>query len=184
MEATPTSTFVGLLVIVGLLVVLRLVLPSLPLARFARPMSRLGPITLAGGALGLTLHCAVMFYPGVFGSFGTGPYASTVNRLGPGSIALFVIPGVLLLVGLRRQRAVVLVALTAALVAVGITMYDHGPLGAHLTAISVLVILLALSVSVLTGAGGARRRTRGSSSSRRTRDRHDHEGSTRGGSSR
>lgn len=155
-EATPTSTFVGLLVAVSVLVVLRVVLPSLPLARFARPLSHLGLVTASAGALGLTLHCAVMFYPRVLAALpGTGPYASVVNRLGPGSLALYVVPGVLLLTGLRHQRAVVLVVLTAALAAVGITMYDHGSLGAHLTAISVLVIVVGLIVTLLTEAGGA-----------------------------
>jgi hypothetical protein len=72
-----------------------------------------------------------------------------VNDLGPGSVALFVGPALLVLIGLRTQRPLVLAALALSLTAVGVTMYGGASLPSHLTTIFVTVVLLSLTGTFL-----------------------------------
>lgn len=64
----------------------------------------------------------------------------------------------LLIVGLRRIYLPALALVTLALAAVGTTMYDEGPLTAHLTAIFVTVTLIALCAATLIDRPQAGRR--------------------------
>lgn len=128
----------------------RALVPGIPLKRYARTSSWFDIGLTILGALGLVLHCVAMFYRGLIGSVpGTGGYIQLVNDLGGASIALYVVPAVLVLAGLRRQHPLALAIVALTLVAVGITMYDHGPLAIHLATILGAAIALAISTALL-----------------------------------
>lgn len=140
----PTPLVVTLLVVVVVLVALRLSVRALPLRRWSRPIRPVDLGLAALGVLGLVLHCGAMFFPAVLGIVpGSDGYAAVVNALGTGSVMLYVLPAVLTVVGLRSQHPVAVALLVIVLVAVGITMYDGGPLDQHLAAITAAVLVLA-----------------------------------------
>jgi hypothetical protein len=153
----PAPLTVSLLVAIAALVAARIVVPGLPPVRLAGPLRAPDALLVTVGTLGLLAHCLAMFYPAVVAAVpGSGPYARLVNAMGPGSVVLFAVPAAILIVGLRHHRAVGVVVLVLTLVAVGVTMYDGGPLTAHLIAISAAVIVIAVLVVVLTTWGAAR----------------------------
>ena len=85
------------------------------------------------GAAGLAFHCYAMFFrrtaehlPGVHSAI------RSINAMGTSSRVWFIVPALLVVIGLRRQNPVVVLVVAATLVAVGVTMYDHGPLRTHL----------------------------------------------------
>lgn len=134
-----------------LLLVARLALPQLPIAGAAKRLSVADLVILGVGALGLAFHCTAMFYRPLFdGIPSIAPLVSTVNSLGIASIVLYTIPAVLVLVGLRRQHPLTLIAMGIVLLAVGITMYVRTLGSWHLTTIFVTVVLLAGVVTLLT----------------------------------
>ncbi len=142
---------ISLAVLSVLIVLARFLLPQLPIAGAARQLSKADVAMLTIGALGLTFHCAAMFYRPLFdGLTFLAPLVSMVNALGVGSIILYTVPAVLVFVGLRRQHPLSLAAAGIALFAVGVTMYVRGLGSWHLTAIFVTVLLLAGIVAFLT----------------------------------
>jgi hypothetical protein len=70
----------------------------------------------------------------------------------------YVVPAVLMLAGLRRLHWSGVSAVSIALIAVGVTMYNGGPLNVHLATISTAVVVLALVAATLVlrpaGASG------------------------------
>ncbi len=119
-------------------------------AVFSRGEAALGVI----GSLGLVAHCSAMFYSEPFlGTLGGVPgvraYVDAVNAMGSASIVAYAVPAALVLIAARRRPPHAVVVL-AALLAVGVTMYDGGPLPVHLAAITLLVVVLAWLVSPLT----------------------------------
>ncbi len=150
------SFVLTLVAVVVVLLILRLTVRALPLA-WARSIRPRDAVAAGLGVIGLVLHCVAMFNrPLIDGLPGADPYIVAVNGMGGASIALYVVPAVLVLVGLHAQRLPWLVLLAAALLAVGITMYDGGSLAVHLTSIFVAVVLLALtSTFMITRVGGA-----------------------------
>ena len=146
----PLGLMVTLLVIVVVLVALRLSVRALPLRGWSRPIRPFDLVLAALGVLGLVLHCGAMFFPAVLGVVpGSDGYAAVVNALQTGSVVLYVLPAVLTVVGLRRQHPLVVALLAIALLVVGITMYDGGPLDQHLAAISAAVLVLAATGTLL-----------------------------------
>lgn len=102
------------------------------------------------GMAGLISHCAAMFFPSLIEALPeTDAAISAIDALGTASLILYVVPAVLLLLGLRRQHPLSWAAVALSLIAVGVTMYDGGSLQAHLTAIFVFVVLLAGDAAVL-----------------------------------
>jgi hypothetical protein len=121
-----------------------LLLPGLSLRPLSVPLRATDAVLAGLGVLGLAFHCGAMFFRSVVEALpGSAAAISQVNALGTASIAWYVVPAVLLLVGLRRQHPVVLAVVLVALVAVGVTMYDGGPLAVHLAAIFASVVVLA-----------------------------------------
>ena len=147
---------VALLVAVLLTAVVGLAVPSLR----GRSAPRLFDAAVAAlGWLGLALHCGAMFArPVVARVQGSARYVDGVNAMGSASVALYVVPAVLLLVGLRRSRRAVGGACALALLAVGVTMYDGSSLSTHLVTIFAAVVLAALASASLLARGvrGAR----------------------------
>ena len=128
----------------------RAVLPGIPWKRYARTSSWLDVALIALGALGLVLHCVAMFYRGLIENIpGTGGYIQSVNGMSGASIALYVVPALFVLTGLRRQQPLALAVVAVTFVAVGVTMYNHGPLTPHLAAITAAAIVLALTTALL-----------------------------------
>lgn len=157
----PTSYVLSIVVAVLVVIGGRLLLP-LPARRSGAGWVDAALVLLGG--LGLTFHCTAMFYRStVDGLPGVRGLVDAVNRLGPASVVAYAVPAVVLLVGLRRARPALLVLVVAGLTAVGITMYDDGPLDTHLTAIVVAVALIALATADLfapdRGGGDASART-------------------------
>ncbi|MET3919094.1 hypothetical protein [Arthrobacter sp. UYEF20] len=132
----PTEFAVGLAVVALLLLLLRLLVPGLPPVGLAVQLAAVDFALAAAGLLGLMLHCASMFYqPLVAFIPGSAAVTEQINSMGTASVIWYVVPALLLLAGLRRQKPVVLTVLAASLLAVGLTMYSGGPLSIHLAAI-------------------------------------------------
>jgi len=139
-----TSYLVGLLVAVIVIFGARLVFAVLPLRRFALPVTATESIVFGVGAAGLVLHCSAMFFSRLVEPLpGADPVINDIRALGTASIIWYVVPAVLVILGLRRQHPVALAMTALALVAVGVTMYNGGSLHVHLAAIFVSVLVLA-----------------------------------------
>lgn len=140
-------------VLVGIAVVAlatRLVLAPLPLGRFAVRASALDTALLVAGSAGLVFHCGAMFFRVEVSRLpGTHFAIRAINLMGTSSRIWFIVPAILVVLGLRRQAPLAVAAVSAALVAVGITMYDHGPLPTHLHAILAAVSVLSGVVALL-----------------------------------
>lgn len=146
----------SLVAVIVIAVVLRITSRQLPLPG-ARSLSG-GRMTALGlGALGLAAHCVAMFFTDVARSVpGSGGYVDGVNGMGITSMVLYAVPALLVIVGLWRVARWALVTVVALLVAVGVTMYNGGPLTVHLTAILLSVIALAATMTALVGGRGER----------------------------
>lgn len=116
----------------------------------AARLSRPDTVLLTLGLAALAFHCGAMFSRSAFDSVPAFRSAvAGVDALGTASMIAFVVPAVAVVMALRSVRTVVIVLVAAALAVVGVTMYDAGPLDAHLTAIFAAVVLIALA----TGSG-------------------------------
>lgn len=147
-----STSFVGTLAAaVVTLLVLRLVLPGLPPRRVSRRLTWLDLGLTVAGVLGLVLHCASMFFrPLVAAIPGADGVISQINSLGTASVIWYVVPALLVMVGLRRQHWVGLVLLAVSLVAVGITMYNGTALSTHLDTIFVAGLMIAATMFLLS----------------------------------
>lgn len=146
----PSALTITLIAIPIVLFGARAALPGVPWNRYARTVSWLEAILIALGSVGLVLHCVAMFYRGLIENIpGIDGYIQAVNGMSSASIVLYIVPAVVVLLGLRRQQplAVALVAVT--LVAVGVTMFNGGPLSVHLVAITTAAVTLAATTALL-----------------------------------
>jgi riboflavin transporter FmnP len=90
-----------------------------------------------------------MFYRTLFDGIGPlSPLVVMVNEMNAASIILFVVPALLVLIGLRRHYWVALAVLALTLLVVGVTMYAGSPLNVHLGAIFVAVVALVGHVAL------------------------------------
>ena len=144
----PLAYSLALWTVVVLAVGARFLLPHLPLRRHAVPTSPADLTLLGIGMLGLVLHCTAMFTRPLV-EWIPGPAVDQIAGMGTASVIWYLVPAVLVAVGLRRQRIAVQAVVTLALVAVGVTMYNGGSLGVHLAAIFLLVVVLAIVSSAL-----------------------------------
>ncbi|WP_427134084.1 hypothetical protein [Pseudarthrobacter sp. S9] len=126
----------SLAAVVLLLLLSRLLVPALPLKRLAARLTAVEFALAASGLFGLILHCASMFFePLVAAIPGSAPVIGQINSMGTASVIWYVVPSLLLLTGLRRQNVVALALLAAALLAVGVTMYNGTALPIHLNTV-------------------------------------------------
>ena len=129
------------------LVVVRIVATPPPSGRGARPIGRVDALLVLIGLVGLLFHCLAMFArPFAQGVPGAAALVSPINGLGPASVLLYALPAALVLLGLRRQWRPVPGAVLLVLLAVGVTMYDGGPVQIHLAAIFTAVVVLAAAL--------------------------------------
>lgn len=149
-EDVSTSFVLSLIVVVGLVVCARLVLGGLPLSNLAMRLS-VGDAVMSGvGLLGLAFHCGAMFFTELVGAIPGAPRPTeAINALHAASIVWYVVPALLALAGLRRLHWSGKVAISLALIAVGVTMYNGGPLDVHLAAIFAAVVVLSLVAAAL-----------------------------------
>ncbi|MBG6218867.1 hypothetical protein IWX75_003354 [Arthrobacter sp. CAN_A6] len=146
-----TSFVLTLTGIAAALLVLRLVIPGLPLGRVARRLTPLDLGLTVVGVLGLILHCASMFFRPVVAAIpGSDGVISQINSMGTASMIWYTVPALLVLVGLRRQHWVAFVLLAASLLAVGITMYNGTALSTHLDTIFTAGVMIAATVFLLS----------------------------------
>ncbi len=143
-----TAFSVALAVSVAALGGARLLVPGLPLGAAVR----LRPADVAMIAVGLVVlafHCAAMFFTDLARSLpGTDAAIDAINALGTASVVWYVVPALLVVTGLRRLPPLALAGVVVALLAIGVTMYNGGPLDTHLIAIFAGVVVLA---AVLAG---------------------------------
>jgi len=144
------SFVLSLIAVVALAVCARLVLGGLPLGNLAERLSWGDPVMSGIGLVGLVFHCGAMFFTTVVTAIpgAQGP-VETINALGTASIVWYVVPAVLVLAGLWRLHWSGLVSVSLALIAVGVTMYNGGPLDVHLATIFAAVVVLALVAAAL-----------------------------------
>ncbi len=130
----------------------RLVLRGMPVKRLAAPVDVSGVLLIVVGLAGLAFHCGSMFFRSNVQSVpGLSPVIGEIDALGAVSIAWYAASAGLVVAGLRRQYPPALAVLVLSLAGVGVTMYDHGPLAPHLSAIFVAVVVLAGVIAVLAG---------------------------------
>ena len=156
-----STTFVlSLIAVVALVMCARLMLGGLPVGHVAKRLSA-GDAVMSGiGLLGLAFHCSAMFFSGFVKVIpGAQRPTEAINALGTASIVWYVAPAVLVLVGLRRLHWSGVGAVTLALIAVGATMYNGGPLDVHLATIFAAVSTLASVAATLALPPGASRRS-------------------------
>lgn len=151
----------GYLTALGLVVVAllgaRLLVGAVPLAAAEAP-TRVEAGALGVGILGLVFHCGAMFFRATFIRIpGADGAISTINAMNLGSQAWYVVAAVLVTVGLRRQKPYVLAVLGLGLVAVGVTMFNGGPVRVHLVTIFAMVTLLAATLALLVRLPARRR---------------------------
>ncbi|WP_026550654.1 hypothetical protein [Arthrobacter sp. Br18] len=146
-----TSFVLNLTGVAFTLLVLRLVIPGLPLQRVTRRLTPLDLGLTVLGVLGLILHCTSMFFRSVVAAIpGSGSVISQINSMGTASMIWYAVPALLVLVGLRRQHWAALTLLAASLLAVGITMYNGTALSTHLDTIFAASVIIAATVFLLT----------------------------------
>lgn len=134
-----------------ILLILRLVVPGLPVNRLARRLTRLDLALTLLGVLGLVLHCASMFFRPIVAALpGSDTVISQINSMGTASMVWFAVPALLVLVGLRRQHWAALVLLAASLLAVGLTMYNGTALFTHLDTIFAAGVMIAATLFLLS----------------------------------
>lgn len=128
----------------------RLVIPSLPLHRYATRLRPIDAVCIAIGVVGLVFHCGAMFYrPDIARLPGTHSAIRAIDAMGTASRVWFIAPAILVVAGLRRQHPIALGAVAAALAVVGLTMYDQGRLRTHLNAIFVAAVVIAAVMATL-----------------------------------
>lgn len=102
--------------------------------------------------LALGFHCAAMFFPAAVAAVpGSGGAAGAVRELGAASQVAYWVPAGLLPFALRRAWAPLLVTETAALLAVGVTMFWDFGLPSHLVAIAGSVAVTVALLTTVTG---------------------------------
>lgn len=158
----------SLLVVVAVVLGVRVWSARLPVRKLARTVTVADVLLLGVGVALLGFHCGAMFFPQLVDwPPAVAAAADDIRALGAASVVWYVVPAVLVLLGLRRQHLVGQGAVAVALAAVGVTMFNGGSLQAHLVAIFVSVVVLvgvtaALLLppwrrprgQLLTGAGG------------------------------
>ncbi|GAA3640984.1 hypothetical protein GCM10022200_25890 [Microbacterium awajiense] len=146
----PITLTAALVLVPALLFAARFLSKKLPWGKYARRSSRVDVTLLVIGVIGLVLHCVAMFYRSILAVIpGTDGYIAAVNAMGPASVVLYVVPALLVLIGLRRQRPVALVIVAVTLVAVCVTMYNGGPLSIHLVTIAAATVAIAGTAALL-----------------------------------
>lgn len=147
MSAAFVLTLAGVSLI---LLILRLVVPGLPVNRLARRLTRFDLALTLLGVLGLVLHCASMFFRPIVAALpGSDTVISQINSMGTASMVWFAVPALLVLVGLRRQHWAALALLAASLLAVGLTMYNGTALFTHLDTIFAAGVMIAATLFLL-----------------------------------
>ena len=138
-----TRFVVGLVVVVAVVLGARVLSADLPERRFAKRVTVVDTVLLGVGVAILAFHCGAMFFPRLVDPLpGVDAAAGDIRALGTVSIVWYVVPAVLVLLGLWRQHLIGQAAVAVALAAVGITMYNGGSLQAHLAAIFMSVLNL------------------------------------------
>ncbi|MFD1722676.1 hypothetical protein [Amnibacterium endophyticum] len=138
---------VSVALIVLALVALRLI-GLFPVLAAARPLTRVDALVAYIGTLALVFHCVTMFFPDLGRAVPGGvALAPVINDLGVASAILYVLPAAVLLFGIRRLHPIAVAVNAVGLVAVGITMYDGGPVAVHTAAIAVEAIALAVTAT-------------------------------------
>ena len=145
-----TRYVVALAVTVVAILTARFLVTALPLRRVAVRLTVTDTVLAALGVAGLVFHCGAMFFRSAAEALpGADALVREIDALGTVSVVLYVVPAALVVLGLRRQTPVAVAAVVLALTAVGVTMYNGGPLDTHLTAIFVSIVTLAVIASAL-----------------------------------
>ena len=145
-----TPFVVSLGIVVGLVLGSRVVFSALPSRRHGRPLTVPDALLFGMGLIGLSFHCGSMFFRSIVEALpGTASAINAINAFGPASKIGYAVPAALVVIGLRHQHPAAVSVVAAALTAVGITMYDGGPLSVHLTAIFIAVVVITVVLSML-----------------------------------
>ncbi len=146
-----STGFVVLLALaISIVVASRLSLRGLPLRDRAVTLTVAElALTLCGLAI-LTFHCGAMFFTAATQWIpGTDGAIEDIRALGTSSLVWYVLPALLVLLGLRRLPLLALIVVSVALLAIGVTMYDGGSLETHLVAIFAGVVSLTAVAAML-----------------------------------
>lgn len=151
----PTGVVVSLALVVASVIGARFLLPGLPMRGRAVTLTWTEvAVTLYGLAV-LTFHCGAMFFTEATQQMpGSDGLIEDIRALGGRSLVWYVVPALLVVLGLRRLPLLAVAAVSIALLAIGVTMYDGGSLETHLVAIFAGVVLLTATFAALVRPPG------------------------------
>lgn len=143
---------VALALAVATLMAARLFGARLPLRSRATVLTFSEVSFVVVGSAVLAFHCVAMFFTSVAEHVpGAGAVIDDIRALGIASALWYAAPALLVLLGIRRLYRGGVVVAVVALLSVGVTMYDGGPLDRHLFALFVGVVALAATlISLVT----------------------------------
>lgn len=144
----------GFLITLGLavasLATVRLLVPGLPLSGRTTTLRFTEVVVVGVGLAALAFHCVAMFFPDVAERLpATAGAISDIRGLDTASIVWYGAPALLVMFGLRRLHRGALTVIAVALLSVGVTMYNGGPLDQHLFVLFIGVVSLAAVLAVL-----------------------------------
>jgi hypothetical protein len=128
----------------------RLLLRGLPLPGRAIRLAFVEVGLVGLGLAALAFHCSAMFFTSFTRRLpGSASAIDDIRDLGNVSLVWYAVPALMVLCGLRRLHRGALIAIAASFLAVGVTMYNGGPLNQHLLTIWVGVVLIAAVMATL-----------------------------------
>ncbi len=145
-----TGFVITLALAVAAVLAARVLLPGLPMRGRAVTLTLAEvALTLFGLAV-LTFHCGAMFFTDVAHWIpGSDGVIEDIRALGTISLIWYVGSALLVMLGLRRLPVLAVAVVSVAVLAIGVTMYNGGPLETHLFAIFLGVVLLTAVMATL-----------------------------------
>lgn len=147
-----SATYVTSLILIALAALcLRILVPGLPLRARAKRLWIAEVVLVASGVIGLLFHCLAMFFRDLVDVVPwTAGAVTQIREVGAtSSLIWYIVPSVMVVVGVRRLHPAGVLLISVALVGVGVSMYDGGPLDVHLAWIAALVAAISGVASAL-----------------------------------
>lgn len=151
--------FWGVLLVVALVAVGARVLARRPLLPHqAKPLRAWEASVAAVSLLALVFHCLAMFFAGWIDlvPFLRAP-AAAVRAMGTASQLAYWVPGVVLVIAVRRVQPLALAVLFVTMIGVGVTMYRGFALTTHLAWLAAAVASVVVIFSALVGVSSPTR---------------------------
>lgn len=150
-----TGFVVSLALAVAAVIAARSLLPGLPMRGRAVTLTLTEvALTLFGLAI-LAFHCVAMFFTDAARRLpGSDGVIEDIRALGTLSFVWYLVPALVLLLGLRRLPPLAVAVVSVGLLGIGVTMYNGGSLETHLVAIFAGTMLLTATIATFVRPPG------------------------------